>query len=98
MRPMPRFEFSLTASRSAAAVAAGLAASLPVSARAADGGIFSGATISASVAVIVAICLLLAAVHYRRRLGEAETRATDLEIRLEREQALVETSPQAIIC
>jgi hypothetical protein len=46
----------------------------------------------------VALFLLLAEVHYRRRLGEAETRAADLETRLEREQALVEISPEAIIC
>ena len=93
MRPMPRCAFSLTALPFPAAMAAGLAASLPVSVRAADGDIFSGATISASVAAIVALFLLLAAVHYRRRLGEAETRAADLETRLEREHAIVETSP-----
>lgn len=70
----------------------------PGSAFAADGQIFTGATVSASVAAIVALCLLLAVVHYRRRLTEAESRAAELEALLGREHALIDTAPQAIIC
>lgn len=75
-----------------------LAACAPSPVLAADGQIFTGATVSSSVAAIVALCLLLAAVHYRRRLTAAETRVADLENRLEREQALLDSAPQAIIC
>lgn len=75
-----------------------LAACAPTPVFAADGQVFTGATVSASVAAIVALCLLLAAVHYRRRLTGAEARAAELESLLEREQALLETAPQAILC
>jgi len=94
MRPMPGSYLSTSALRPIA----GLAVCLPSSAHAAGGDIFSGATVSAALAAIVALCLLLATVHYRRRLTETEARAADLQDRLEREQALVDSSPEAIIC
>ena len=55
-------------------------------------------TVGAGLAAMVALFLLAAAVHYRRRLTEAQARAADLGARLEREQALVDTSPEAIVC
>lgn len=94
MRPMPGLYLSTSPLR----LIAGLCVCLPSSAHAAGGYIFSGATVSAAVAAIVALCLLLATVHCRRRLTESEARAADLEARLEREQALVDSSPQAIVC
>jgi PAS domain-containing protein len=70
----------------------------PAPARAAGGIIFSGATVGAGIAVLVALCLLLATVHYRRRFTAAEARAADLEIQFERERSLLDTSPEAIVC
>tara|TARA_R110000868_G_scaffold778_2_gene5678 strand:- start:8599 stop:11064 length:2466 start_codon:yes stop_codon:yes gene_type:complete len=95
---MPRLNLSPAALRATAFPAAVVATCLPFPVSAADGAIFTGVTVSASIAAIVALCLLLATVHYRRRLTEAEARADDLESQLTREQALVDSSPQAIVC
>jgi hypothetical protein len=43
-----------------------------------------GATVGAGIAVLVALCLLLATAHYRRRFTAAEARVADLEIQFER--------------
>ncbi len=71
-------------------------------AQAADGASqgfrLSGATVSAWVSLFAAICLLLAAVHYRRRLREARAYAAELESQLTRERALLDTAPEAILC
>jgi signal transduction histidine kinase len=91
---MPRLKFPHPLARPGAV----LAACVPSPVLAADGQIFSGATVSASVAAIVALGLLLATIHYRRRLTDSETRVLDLENRLQREQALLDSAPQAIIC
>ena len=42
--------------------------------------------------------LIFATVYFRRKFRDADARATDLEARLEREQALLCTAPQAIVC
>lgn len=82
----------------APAILAGLALANVSPAHAATVGGLSGATVSASVALFVALCLLLAAIHYRRRLGDATAYAAELERALTRERALIDTSPEAILC
>ncbi|MDE0796487.1 MAG: PAS domain-containing protein [Alphaproteobacteria bacterium] len=42
--------------------------------------------------------LIFATVYFRRKFRDADARATDLEARLEREQALLDSAPQAIVC
>ena len=50
------------------------------------------------VLCLVALCFLLAAVRYYRLLTEERAKAQKFEQLLERERALLNTSPEAIIC
>lgn len=65
---------------------------------ASDGPAFDGATIVAALCFFLAPFLIFATVYFRRRFREADARAAELEARLEREQALLESAPQAIVC
>jgi PAS domain-containing protein len=62
------------------------------------GQAFDGATIVAALCFFFAPFLIFATVYFRRKFRDADARATDLEARLEREQALLCTAPQAIVC
>lgn len=62
------------------------------------GQAFDGATIVAALCFFFAPFLIFATVYFRRKFRDADARATDLEARLEREQALLDSAPQAIVC
>ncbi len=80
------------------ATLAALAGPTPLAAQDAAGTGFAGATVSAWVASAVALILLLAAVHFKRRLTAAESEAAALRDELDRERAVTDTVPQAVVC
>lgn len=71
---------------------------LPTAAHAAEMFRLSGVTVSAWLSLIAAIVLALAAARYRRCLQDAERRVAELNEELERERAVIDTAPNAIIC
>ncbi|CAN0326166.1 unnamed protein product, partial [Discosporangium mesarthrocarpum] len=76
---------------------------LATAAQAAEGGAMGAGAVD-GVTIIAAICFLLApflvfaTVYFHRRFRAADARAADLESRLTREQALLDSAPQAIVC
>lgn len=104
MRPTP----ILSHFRPAFVLGVGALPFLPVAVQAADGpavgGLavgnldFDGATIVAAICFFLAPFLIFATVYFRRKFRDADARAADLAQRLEREQALLDSAPQAIVC
>ena len=84
--------------RPALGLGAGALPFLSTTARAADGPVFDGVTIVAAVCFVLTPFLIFATVYFRRRFLDANVRAADLEARLTREQALLDSAPQAIVC
>ena len=99
MRPTPIPSCFSPAFGLGAAVSAFLSTTVRAADGAASGGpAFDGATIVAALCFFLAPFLIFATVYFRRRFREADARAAELEARLEREQALLESAPQAIVC
>ena len=99
MRPTP----SITYVRPAIGLGAGSVTLLSTAVQAADsaaggGPAFDGATIVAVLCFVLTPFLIFGTVYFQRKFRAAETRAADLETRLEREQALLDSAPQAIVC
>lgn len=99
MRPTP----ILTDLRPALGLGAGALPFLSTAVQAADGAhsggpTFDGATIVGALCFLLAPFLIFATVYFRRKFRDAEARATDLEARLVREQLLLDSAPQAIVC
>ena len=82
------------------------AAAVPVlsgAAQAADsaaGGapVLDGVTIVAALCFVLTPFLIFGTAYFRSKFRDAAARAVDLEARLEREQALLDSAPQAIVC
>lgn len=99
MRPTP----ILSNFRPAFVLGVGAFPLLPTAVQAADnqavGSLgFDGATIVAAVCFLIAPFLIFATVYFRRKFRDADARAADLAVRLDREQALLDSAPQAIVC
>lgn len=99
MRPTPKFSHF----RPAFWLGAGGLPILTTAAQAAEddamgAAAIDGATIVAAICFLLAPFLIFAAVYFRSKFRDAQARATDLEARLIREQALLDSAPQAIVC
>ena len=94
MRPTPLLRFS----RFKGVCLTGLLALWPATAPAQDGGMLPAATTATWIAALVALAFALAFVWQLRAYRAEKARAEKLLAELDRERALVETSPEAIIC
>ena len=94
MRPTP------ISSYCRAALAAGAAALsfVPTVVHAAGGPELNPVSVLFGLCFLAVPFLIFVAVYFRGKSRAATDRAVDLEMRLEREQALLESAPQAIVC
>jgi PAS domain S-box-containing protein len=60
--------------------------------------VLDGVTIVAALCFVLTPFLIFGTAYFRSKFRDAAARAVDLEARLEREQALLDSAPQAIVC